>query len=76
MLVADKENYMPPSGFSKQAVNGALVFIKTCYQDLLKEVKEGKHKDFESAIDYEIGQIDKALMKLHIDHEGSLTERN
>ena len=66
---------MPPSGFSRKAVDGALVFIKSCYEDLMDEVKQGKHEDYEAAISYEISQIDKALMKLHIDSEGNLTER-
>lgn len=67
---------MPPSGFSKQAVQGALVFIQTCYQDLLSEVRAGKHASFEEAIEFEIHQLDRALSKLHIDQEGRLVEKN
>ncbi len=66
---------MPPSGFSEKAVEGALVFIKGCYEDLLQEVREGKHSSPEEAIEYEIGQIGKALAKLHIDKDGNLVER-
>lgn len=66
---------MPPSGFSKKAVKGALVFIKTCYEDLQKEVAEGKHKNMEAAIDHEIESIGTALSKLHIDKDGNLVER-
>ena len=66
---------MPPSGFSRRAVEGALVFIQTCYQDLLEEVRSGKHASFEAGIEFEIEQIGKALSKLHIDHAGILVER-
>jgi len=63
---------MPPSGFTKKAVGGALVFIKTCYEDLLDEVQNGKHDSYEVAIEYEIGQIEKALKGLHITGEGEV----
>lgn len=66
---------MPPSGFSKKIVAGLLIFIKGCYEDLLKEVKSGKHKTYEEAIEYEIKQINSALSKLHIDHTGNLVEK-
>jgi hypothetical protein len=66
---------MPPSGFSKHAVEGVLVFIQTCYQDLLEEVRSGKHASFEEAIEFEIRQIDKALSKLHIDENGRMVEK-
>jgi hypothetical protein len=36
------ENKMPPSGFSQKAINGLLIFVESCYEDLLKEIKEGK----------------------------------
>lgn len=67
---------MPPSGFSQKAVQGALIFIKTCYEDLLREVRSAKHATIEDAIECEIRQIDKALTKLHIDPSGDLTERS
>ena len=35
---------MPPSGFSQKAINGLLIFVQSCYEDLLKEIKEGKDK--------------------------------
>ncbi|NQV89705.1 MAG: hypothetical protein HQ488_05255 [Parcubacteria group bacterium] len=66
---------MPPSGFSKRAVKGALVFIQTCYEDLLEEVQSGKHASFEEGIKFEISQLEKALLKLHIDQEGRIVER-
>lgn len=66
---------MPPSGFSPKAVNGLLQFVQTCFEGLLQEVRNGGHESFEAAIQHEIGQIDKALSKLHIDSEGNLTDR-
>lgn len=66
---------MPPSGFSQKAVEGSLLFIKTCYEDLLREVREGKHASYEEAIEYELSQIGKALKKLHIDESGNLVEK-
>lgn len=66
---------MPPSGFNKKAVEGALVFIRGCYEDLLQEVRDGKHPSPEAAIEYEISQIGKALAKLHIDKDGNPVER-
>ena len=66
---------MPPSGFSKRAVEGALVFIQTCYQDLLEETRSGKHATFEEAIEFEIRQLELALSKLHINQEGKIVER-
>jgi hypothetical protein len=67
---------MPPSGFSKKAVEEALQFIGACYADLLEEVRSGKHENFEVAIEYEISQIGKALEQLHIDKTGRLVERS
>jgi len=66
---------MPPSGFSKKAVEGALVFVRSCYEDLLAEVRSGKHESIEAGIEYEISQIEKALTKIHIDASGNLVER-
>ena len=66
---------MPPSGFSQKAVNGALIFVQGCYEDLLKEVRSGKHESYEAGIEYEISQIKKALMSIHINEEGKLTKQ-
>lgn len=66
---------MPPSGFSTKAVKGALQFIGGCYEDLLAEVKAGKHPDIETAIAYELRQIESALSQLHIDPVGNLVKR-
>ncbi len=66
---------MPPSGFSKYAVQGALQFIQGCYEDLQQEVESGKHPDFETAVAYEIKQIDSALTQLHINEQGELINR-
>ena len=66
---------MPPSGFSTHAVKGALQFVQGCYKDLLQEVRDGKHENYEQAIEFEIGQIDSALTQLHIDRKGRLSKR-
>lgn len=51
---------MPPSGFSQKAINGLLQFVATCYEDLLKEIKEGKKTEGE-AIQQELNNIDEYL---------------
>jgi predicted transcriptional regulator len=61
---------MPPSGFSSHAVKGALQFVRGCYEDLLAEVRSGKHENYEQAIEYELAQIGKALSNLHISERG------
>ncbi len=66
---------MPPSGFSKAVVAGALQFVEGCYMDLLQEVQDGKHESFEAAIKYELSQIGKALKSIHIDDQGSLVNK-
>jgi len=66
---------MPPSGFNQKAVKGALEFVKGCYEDLLEEVRVGKHPDLQTAIKYELAQLEKALTQLHIDKAGRLVER-
>ena len=66
---------MPPSGFSEEVVQGALVFVGGCYRDLLCEVRSGKHKSFEDAIEFELAQIKRALATLHIDERGNLVQR-
>ena len=67
---------MPPSGFGKKSVEGALQFILGCYEDLQKEVESGKHESFEDALKYEIDQLRSALGKVHIDNEGHLVDRD
>ncbi|MFA5888702.1 MAG: hypothetical protein WCW47_01030 [Candidatus Paceibacterota bacterium] len=66
---------MPPSGYSKKAVEGALQFTEACFEDLLEEVRSGKHKDIETALRFELKIIRKALMKLHITHDGNIVDR-
>ena len=66
---------MPPSGFKKRAILGALQFVKSCYEGLLAEVRSGKYRTYEEAIEHELGQINTALEKAHIDAEGNLVER-
>ena len=61
---------MPPSGYPKKAVTGALAFTKSCYEELLAEVESGKHATYEEAI-----QFDKALKNLHINEDGKITKK-
>ena len=48
-------DYIPPSGFNERAIKGLLVFISECYQDLLKEIENGK--DSKRALQEEIYNI-------------------
>lgn len=62
---------MPPSGFSQKAINGLLIFVESCYEDLLKEIKDGKDKQGRKvtegqAIQKEINQIKEYLKKFEI----------
>lgn len=66
---------MPPCGFNQKAVRGALQFIKGCYEDLAEEVKTGKYKSFEDALNHELDNLEKALERLHINPQGDLVER-
>lgn len=56
---------MPPSGFSQKAINGLLMFIGSCYEDLLKEIKEEK-KTEGKAIQEELENIQKYLTEFKI----------
>ena len=56
---------MPPSGFSQKAINGLLQFVGCCYEDLLKEIKEGKHTEGE-AIKKELENINRYLREFKI----------
>ena len=66
---------MPPSGFNKNVVQGALAFVRGCYLDLLEEVRSGKHPSYEAAIEFELAQIERVLSRMHITPEGELVER-
>jgi hypothetical protein len=57
---------MPPSGFSQKAINGLLVFVASCYEDLLKEIKDGKKSEGQ-AIKEELGNIRRYLTKFKIE---------
>lgn len=65
---------MPPSGFSRDTIAGLLQFVRGNYQDLKREVAEGKHPNIDAAIDHEIDTLGHALAKLHVDKEGNLTK--
>lgn len=56
---------MPPSGFSQKAINGLLIFVGSCYEGLLKEIKEGKKTEGE-AIQEELENINLYLKKFKI----------
>lgn len=66
---------MPPSGFKRKAVEAAIGFVAACYEDLLEEVKSGKHATYEAAIEHELGQIKRSLERAHITRDGELVER-
>ncbi len=57
---------MPPSGFSQKAINGPLVFVASCYEDLLKKIKQGKRTEGE-AIRQELENIKNYLENFHIE---------
>lgn len=52
---------MPPSGFSQASVNGAVTFVRECFNDLIVEVSSGKHTNFKEGLTFEINQISSAL---------------
>ena len=56
---------MPPSGFSQKAINGLLIFVESCYEDLLKEIKEGKKTEGQ-AIKEELDNIRNYLKNFKI----------
>jgi len=56
---------MPPSGFSQKAVNGLLVFVESCYEDLLEEIQSGKKTEGQ-AIQSELNNIRKYLKEFKL----------
>ncbi len=66
---------MPPSGFDRNAVLGALAFAKALYESLLAEVRSGKYSSFEAAIEAELAKIEHALERAHLTPEGELVTR-
>ena len=52
---------MPPSGFSQKALNGLLMFVEACYEDLLQEIKTGK-KTESQAIKEELDNIKNKII--------------
>ena len=55
---------MPPSGFSGKAVKGILIFLEACYEDLLKEMKNGKEP--EETVEKELNEIRYYLRRFNI----------
>ena len=56
---------MPPSGFNQKAINGLLMFVEACYEDLLNEIKEGKKTEGQ-ALKAEIKDIGEYLAKFNL----------
>lgn len=56
---------MPPSGFSQKAINGLLMFVGSCYEDLLAEIRAGKKTEGE-AIKAELDNINEYLQKFKL----------
>lgn len=56
---------MPPSGFSQKAITGLLMFVGSCYEDLLKEIKEGKKTEGQ-AIKEELENINLYLKQFKL----------
>ncbi len=52
---------MPPSGFSRHSVDGAVTFVRGCFDDLIAEVASSKHTSFKNGLAFEIQQINSAL---------------
>jgi len=59
---------MPPSGFSQKAINGLLIFVASCYEDLLREIKQGKKTEGQ-AIREELENIKNYLTNFKIKEE-------
>ena len=57
--------FMPPSGFNKKAVEGLLVFLEGCYEDLMKEMDQGT--DPKQAVQKELDDIRKFLQEFTIE---------
>jgi len=58
-------DYMPPSGFSQKAIQGLLVFLEGCYEDLMKEMEQGK--DPKEAVQKELDDIRRFLKDFTIE---------
>ncbi len=56
---------MPPSGFSQSAINGLLMFVQSCYEDLLKEIQDGKKTEGQ-AIQQELENINGYLKEFKL----------
>lgn len=56
---------MPPSGFNKKAVEGLLVFLEGCYEDLMKYMEQGT--DPKKAVQKELDDIRRFLQEFTIE---------
>ena len=59
---------MPPSGFNEKAINGLLVFLEGCYEDLQKKIEKGSGtpKDVKKAIEEELEEIRAELRRFSL----------
>ena len=57
---------MPPSGFSQKAVNGLLIFLEACYDDLLREMQNGENP--EGVVKKELDDIRAYVKNFNIKH--------
>lgn len=67
---------MPPSGFRQSAVNHVVGFCRDNYKALQEEVRRGKHPSMEVAMEREVERLDKFLLRLHLDEEGRLVDKD
>jgi hypothetical protein len=55
---------MPPSGFNQKSIEGLLIFLQGCYEDLLKKVQSGI--DGETAIKQELNEMQQYLQSFSL----------
>lgn len=58
---------MPPFGFNKKAVEGLLIFLEGCYEDLMKEMEKGT--DPKQAVQKELNEIRQFLKDFTIEKQ-------
>ncbi len=56
---------MPPSGFNEKAIEGLLLFVEGCYEDLLKEMKRNDNP--QKVIEKELTDIKRFLKNFTIE---------
>lgn len=63
---------MPPSGFNKKAIEGLLVFLEGCYEDLMKEMEQGT--DPQEAVQKELNDIRRFLKDFTIEKQVAISQ--